>query len=286
MPGGTGSDQAAALYNARPMQALLNTAVQAARRAGDIAVRALSRLDQLEIRAKARNEYVTQVDQAAEQAILESIRKRYPDHSFLAEESGESRGRGSDQELTWIIDPLDGTTNFVHGFPTFSVSIALRRKDTLEVAVVYDPCRQELFTAMRGRGAQLDGKRIRVSERKELEGTLIGTGFPFRSNTRWMKTYLQMLGSVMENTAGVRRPGSAALDLCYVAAGRLDGFFEFGLQIWDTAGGTLMIQEAGGLVTNLTGKASHLESGDVLAGNPKVHDALRALLTPHLNAQL
>ncbi|MEQ1800630.1 MAG: inositol monophosphatase family protein [Gammaproteobacteria bacterium] len=262
------------------MQALLNTAVQAARRAGDIAVRALSRLDQLEIRAKARNEYVTQVDQAAEQAILESIRKRYPDHAFLAEESGAS----GEHEFTWIVDPLDGTTNFVHGFPTFSVSIALRRNDTLEVGVVYDPCRQELFTAMRGRGAQLDGKRIRVSERKELDGSLIGTGFPFRSNTRWMKTYLQMLGSVMENTAGVRRPGSAALDLSYVAAGRLDGFFEFGLEIWDTAAGSLMIQEAGGLVTNLTGKTSHLESGDVLAGNPKVHDALRALLAPHLNA--
>jgi myo-inositol-1(or 4)-monophosphatase len=260
------------------MQALLNTAVQAARRAGDIAVRALSRLDQLEIRAKARNEYVTQVDQAAEQAILESIRKRYPDHAFLAEESG----RSGEHEFTWIVDPLDGTTNFLHGFPTFSVSIALRRKDTLEVGVVYDPCRQELFTAMRGRGAQLDGKRIRVSERKELEGSLIGTGFPFRSNTRWMKTYLQMLGNVMETTAGVRRPGSAALDLSYVAAGRLDGFFEFGLEIWDTAAGTLMIQEAGGLVTSLTGKGSHLESGDVLAGNPKVHDALRALLTPHL----
>ena len=262
------------------MQALLNTAVQAARRAGDIAVRALSRLDQLEIRAKARNEYVTQVDQAAEQAILESIRKRYPDHAFLAEESG----RSGQHEFTWIVDPLDGTTNFVHGFPTFSVSIALRRNDTLEVGVVYDPCRQELFTAMRGRGAQLDGKRIRVSERKDLDGALIGTGFPFRSNTRWMKTYLQMLGSVMENTAGVRRPGSAALDLSYVAAGRLDGFFEFGLEIWDTAAGTLMIQEAGGIVTNLTGKTSHLESGDVLAGNPKMHDALRALLAPHLNA--
>ncbi len=261
------------------MQAFLNTAVQAARRAGDIAVRALSRLDQLEVRAKARNEYVTQVDQAAEQAIIETLQKRYPDHAFLAEESGS---RGS-HEFTWIIDPLDGTTNFVHGFPTFSVSIALRRQDTLEVGVVYDPCRQELFTAMRGRGAQLDGKRIRVSQHKELDGALIGTGFPFRSNQRWMKTYLAMLGHVMETTAGVRRPGSAALDLCYVAAARLDGFFEFGLETWDTAAGTLMIQEAGGLVTSLTGQGSHLTSGNVLAGNPKVHEALRVLLTPHLN---
>jgi len=262
------------------MQALLNTAVQAARRAGDVAVRALSRLDQLEIRAKARNEYVTQVDQAAEQAAMEAIRKRYPDHAFLAEESG----RHGSSEFTWILDPLDGTTNFVHGFPTFSVSIALRHRDVLEVGVVYDPCRQELFTAMRGRGAQLDGKRIRVSERRELEGTLIGTGFPYRSNTRWLDTYLSMLRSVMETTAGVRRPGSAALDLCYVAAGRLDGFFEFGLEIWDIAAGSLMIQEAGGMVSCLSGPGSALESGDVLAGNPKVHDALRDLLAPHLNA--
>ncbi|MEZ5565360.1 MAG: inositol monophosphatase family protein [Gammaproteobacteria bacterium] len=263
------------------MQPLLNTAIQAARRAGDIAIRALSRLDQLEIRSKARNEYVTQIDQAAEQAILDSIRKRYPDHAFLAEESG----RSGESEYVWIIDPLDGTTNFIHGFPTFCVSIALRRKDTLEVGVVYDPCRQELYTAIRGRGAQLDGKRIRVSDRKELEGTLIGTGFPYRSNTRWLKTYLQMLGNVMEQTAGIRRPGSAALDLCYVAAGRLDGFFEFGLEPWDTAAGTLMIQEAGGIVSSLTGTGSHLDSGNVLAGNPKVHEALRLLLTPHLSQQ-
>ena len=262
------------------MQAMLNTAIQAARRAGDIAIRSLSRLDQLEIKAKARNEYVTQVDQAAEQAIIESIRKRYPDHAILAEESG----RHGSSEFVWIVDPLDGTTNFLHGFPTFSVSIALRKRDVLEVGVVYDPCRQELYTTMRGRGAQLDGKRIRVSERRELEGTLIGTGFPYRSNTRWMKTYLGMLGSVMENTAGVRRPGSAALDLCYLAAGRLDGFFEFGLEIWDVAAGTLMIQEAGGVVSNLTGSGSHMDSGNVLAGNLKIHDALRELFTPHLNA--
>jgi myo-inositol-1(or 4)-monophosphatase len=262
------------------MQALLNTAVQAARRAGDIAIRALSRLDQLEIKAKARNEYVTQVDHAAETAIIDSIRKRYPDHAFLAEESGVT---GS-SEFVWVVDPLDGTTNFVHGFPTFSVSIALRRRDTLEVAVVYDPCRQELFTATRGRGAQLDGKRIRVSERRELEGALIGTGFPFRSNQKWLPVYLRMLRRVMEQTAGVRRPGSAALDLSYVAAGRLDGFFEFGLEQWDTAAGTLLIREAGGLVSGLTDKQSHFESGDVLAGNPKLHDALGELLRKELRA--
>lgn len=260
------------------MQALLNTAVQAARRAGDIAMRALSRLDQLEIRAKARNEYVTQVDQAAEQAIVEAIRKRYPDHAFLAEESGR-QGSG---DFLWVIDPLDGTTNYIHGFPTFSVSIALRKRDTYEVGVVYDPCRQELFTAMRGRGAQLDGRKIRVSDRRELDGALIGTGFPYRSNGRWMKPYLAMLESVMEATAGVRRPGSAALDLSYVAAGRLDGFWEFGLEPWDTAAGILLIREAGGIVTSLTGEDAVIEAGNPLAGGPKIHDALRDLLTPHL----
>jgi myo-inositol-1(or 4)-monophosphatase len=262
------------------MQALLNTAIQAARRAGDIAIRAMSRLDQLEIRAKARNEYVTQVDQAAEQTIIDSIRARYPDHAFLGEESGQ---HGS-SDFTWIIDPLDGTTNYVHGFPTFSVSIALRKRHALEVAVVYDPCRQELFTAMRGRGAQLEGRRIRASAQKELDGALIGTGFPYRSNERWMKPYLAMLEQVMLTTAGVRRPGSAALDLAYVAAGRLDGFFEFGLESWDIAAGGLLIEEAGGLISNLTGREPYLESGNILAGAPKVHDALRELLTPHLQA--
>lgn len=171
----------------------------------------------------------------------------------------------------------------MHGLPNYSVSIALRRKKTLEVAVVYDPCRQELFTAMRGRGAQLDGKRIRVSERRELEGALIGTGLTFTSNGHWLQSYLGMLGSVMENTAGVRRTGSASLDMSYLAAGRLDGFFEFGLEIWNTAAGTLMIQEAGGLVSSLAGKP-HLLTGNVLAGNPKMHDALQALLAPHLHS--
>lgn len=260
------------------MQALLNTAIQAARKGGDVAVRALSRLDQLEIRAKARNEYVTQVDQAAEQAIMDSILKRYPDHAFLAEESGR-HGSG---DFVWIIDPLDGTTNFLHGFPQFSVSLALRRRQVMELGVVYDPLRQELFTAIRGRGAQLDGRRIRVSGRRELDGSLIGTGFPYRSNARWMRPYLAMLESVMEHTAGVRRPGSAALDLAYVAAGRLDGFWEFGLQVWDIAAGALLIQEAGGIISDLTGE-DYLESGNLLAGSPKVHEGLLELLMPHLN---
>lgn len=260
------------------MQGFLNTAVQAARRAGTIAIRALPRLHELEIRSKSRNEFVTQVDQRAEQEIIATIRKRFPDHAFLAEESG----RRGEHECVWIIDPLDGTTNFVHGFPVFSVSIALQIRGQTEVGVVYDPSRQELFTAIRGRGAQLDGRRIRVSGRASLEGALIATGFPYRSNVRWMDSYLKMFAAVMRETAGVRRPGSAALDLCYLAAGRVDGFWEFGLHPWDIAAGALMIVEAGGLAASLTGEDSVLDSGNVLAGTPKVFEALRALLTPCL----
>ncbi len=260
------------------MQGFLNTAVQAARRAGALAMRALPRLHELEVRSKSRNEFVTQVDQRAEQEIIETIRKRFPDHAFLAEESG----RRGDHECVWIIDPLDGTTNFVHGFPVFSVSIALQIRGQTEIGVVYDPCRQELFTAIRGRGAQLDGRRIRVSGRTSLEGALLATGFPYRSNVRWMDSYLKMFAAVMRETAGVRRPGSAALDLCYLAAGRVDGFWEFGLHPWDIAAGALMIVEAGGLVASLTGEDSVLDSGNVLAGTPKVFEALHALLTPCL----
>jgi myo-inositol-1(or 4)-monophosphatase len=260
------------------MQPLLNTAVKAARKGGDIAARYLNRLGDLEVRTKARNEFVTQVDRAAEAAIIETIRERYPSHGFLAEESGEHPG----DEYVWIVDPLDGTTNFVHGFPVFSVSIALRVRDQVEVGVVYDPSRQELFTAMRGAGAQVDGRRMRVSGRTELEGSLIGTGFPYRSNTDWLPKYLPMLQAVMETTAGVRRPGSAALDLCYVAAGRLDAFWEFGLSPWDMAAGSLMIREAGGIVTSLTPGKDPLETGNVIAGSPKVHEALLKLIAPHL----
>lgn len=260
------------------MQAFLNTAVSAARKAGDIAIRYLPRLHELEIRNKGRNEFVTQVDRTAEAAIIDAIRQRYPHHGIMAEESGHHPG----DEFVWIVDPLDGTTNFIHGFPVFSVSIALQVRNQLEVGVVYDPCRQELFTAMRGKGAQVDGHRVRVSNLTELEGALIGTGFPYRSNVEWLDQYLAMLKAVMNQTAGVRRPGSAALDLCYVAAGRLDGFWEFGLSVWDTAAGTLMIREAGGIVSELTGERDHLETGNVLAGAPKIHDALQKLLSPYL----
>ncbi|MCK6370022.1 MAG: inositol monophosphatase [Gammaproteobacteria bacterium] len=260
------------------MQALLNTAIKAARKGGDTALRYLNRVADIEVRSKARNEFVTQVDHAAEAAIIDSIRERYPGHGFLAEESGRHAG----DECVWIIDPLDGTTNFLHGFPVFSVSIALKVRDQLQVAVVYDPCRQELFTAMRGSGAQLDGRRVRVSARPGLDGALIGTGFPYRSNVEWLPQYMEMLRAVMETTAGVRRPGSAALDLCYVAAGRLDGFWEFGLSVWDIAAGALLIQEAGGIISSLTPGEDPLQTGNVLAGAPKVHDALKSLFMPML----
>jgi myo-inositol-1(or 4)-monophosphatase len=256
------------------MQALLNTAVQAARRAGDTAAGYFNRADRLDIRSKDRNDFVTQVDEAAEELIISTIRERYPDHAFLAEE----RGAQGNSDHVWIIDPLDGTTNFIHGFPVFAVSIALQVRGQLEAGVIYDPMRQELFTAMRGRGAQLEGRRIRAASRTSLEGTLIGTGFPYRANAKWTDSYLGMLQRVMENTAGIRRPGAAALDLAYVAAGRLDGFWEFGLQAWDLAAGALMIQEAGGLISELHDAGDFLETGNVCAGSPKVHDALKKLL--------
>lgn len=254
------------------MQALLNTAVKAARRGGDSAMRYINRLHQLKVKSKARNEFVTQVDHAAEEAVIETIRERYPDHAFVAEERGEL----GESEFVWIIDPLDGTTNFIHGFPVFAVSVALRVKGRLEIGVVYDPNRQEIFSAIRGQGAQVDGHRIRVSGRKDLDGALIGTGFPYRDKAR-MKEYLRMLEAVLLNTAGIRRPGAAALDLAYVAAGRLDGFWEFGLHIWDIAAGSLLIREAGGLISDLQGAEDYLESGNLVAGTPKVHDALKKL---------
>lgn len=259
------------------MQALLNTAVKAARKGGETALRHLQHVHQLKVHTKQHNEFVTKVDLEAEAAIIETIRERYPDHAFLAEESGQQ----GDGEYLWVIDPLDGTTNFIHGFPVFAVSIALRINGRLTVAVIYDPNRQEIFTAIRGQGAQVDGHRIRVSNRRDLQDTLIGTGFPYRSKEN-IQTYTKMLASVLENTAGIRRPGAAALDLAYVAAGRLDGFWEFGLQEWDIAAGSLIVREAGGLISELQGDGDYFRSGNIVVGNPKIHDALRKLLIPHL----
>jgi myo-inositol-1(or 4)-monophosphatase len=259
------------------MSATLNIAVSAARAAGSLIIRSLNQLDSLKVSTKARNEYVTEVDRQAEAEIIRVIRKAYPDHAFLAEESGAQ----GESESTWIIDPLDGTTNFLHGFPQFAVSIALTVAGRLECGVVYDPMRQELYTATRGGGAQLDGRRIRVSARQHLEEGLIGTGFPYSANVAWMEPYLAMLRDVMEHTAGLRRPGAAALDLAYVAAGRLDGFWEFGLSPWDLAAGTLLIREAGGRVSDFDGGDGFLDSGNIVAGNPKIYAQLSRLLAPH-----
>jgi myo-inositol-1(or 4)-monophosphatase len=263
------------------MHGMVNIAIRAARRAGELMIRQLNHLDTLQVAEKGRNEFVTQVDRAAETAIIEIIKDHYPEHGILAEESGLSGGG----EYQWIIDPLDGTTNYVHGFPVFSVSIAVAQGGELQHGVVYDPLRQEIFSASRGQGALLDGRRIRVSKRASLLQSLIGTGFPYRLNLVHIDRYLQMLRAVMLATAGVRRPGSAALDLCYVAAGRIDGFWELGLAKWDIAAGALIIREAGGRISDFRGTDGYLDSGNVVAGNPKIYAALSKLLAP-LSADL
>lgn len=259
------------------VQPLLNIAVRAARRAGEIIVRSLHRTDTLTITAKGRNDFVTEVDHAAEREIIATIRKSHPDHAFLAEEGGAS----GNSDVLWIIDPLDGTTNFLHENPVFAVSIACQIRGRLEHAVVYDPMRQEIFTASRGGGAHVDNHRLRVTAHRTLEGALIGTGFPYRENTKYLDEYLNMLKAVIMNTAGIRRPGAAALDLAYVAAGRLDAFWEIGLSPWDTAAGTLLIQEAGGRIGTLSG-GDYAQGGNVLCGTPKVYEAMVELLAPHL----
>ncbi len=263
------------------MHPLLNIAIGAARRAGDVITRSLDRVGTLTVSEKNRNDFVSEVDRAAEQVVIAAIRKAYPSHGFLAEESGATAG----DDYTWVIDPLDGTTNFLHGFPQFAVSIACRHRGRPEVGVVFDPLRSELFTAERGAGTQLDGRRLRVSQRLGLDGALIGTGFPFRENPRWLASYLLMLEQVMQTTAGVRRPGAASLDLAYVAAGRLDAFWELGLSPWDTAAGILLITEAGGRVSNLAG-GEYRDGGHLLAGSPRVYAALAELLAPFLDDEL
>jgi myo-inositol-1(or 4)-monophosphatase len=257
---------------------MLNIAIKAARAAGAIINRASLDLDLLKVNTKSPNDFVTEVDHAAEAAIIDTLLAAYPGHGILAEESGRSRG-AKDSEFVWIIDPLDGTTNFIHGFPVYCVSIALAVRGQLQQAVVYDPSRNDLFYASKGRGAFLNDKRLRVSKRIRLNECLVGTGFPFRKGDNF-KRYLQMLEAVMPLCAGLRRPGSAALDLCYVAAGYTDGFFETGLSPWDIAAGALMITEAGGLIGNFTGDADFLYQREVIAGNPKVYAQLVTLLSP------
>ncbi len=257
------------------MHPMLNIAVMAARAAGSIIVRYLDRVDTLDVATKHMNEFVTQVDREAEAIIIADIRKAYPHHAILAEESGAA----GDSAYRWIIDPLDGTTNYLHGFPQFCVSIALEHRGRLDQGVVFDPLRQELFTASRGAGARLNDRRIRVSRQTTLEGSLLGTGFPFRGDYD-LGTYLETMRALVPKSAGVRRAGAAALDLAYVAAGRLDGFWEFGLEPWDMAAGVLLIREAGGLVTDADGDEHYMASGNIVTGTAKVLRELVKVIKP------
>ena len=255
---------------------MINVAVKAARTAGAIINRAALDVEAVRVSQKLVNDFVTDVDQAAEQAIIETLLTAYPGHGIWAEESGREHG-ARDSEFVWIIDPLDGTTNFIHGFPVYCVSIALAVKGKIEQAVVYDPSRNDLFTATKGRGAYMNDRRLRVSKRIRLHECLLATGFPFRPGDDF-NTYLRMLGEIMPRTAGLRRPGAAALDLAYVAAGYTDGFFESGLQPWDVAAGSLLVTEAGGLIGNFTGDSNFLEQKECLAGNPKIYGQLVTIL--------
>jgi myo-inositol-1(or 4)-monophosphatase len=259
------------------MHPMLNTAIKAARRAGSVIMRHLDRLERVAVETKGRNDFVTEVDRMAEAEIIHVLRTAYPGHAILGEESGAHDGN----DMRWIVDPLDGTTNFLHGFPQFAVSIALQNKDRLEQAVVFDPLKNELFTASRGDGAHLNERRIRVSRVTDLDKALLGTGFPFKSN-EYLDAWLNMLRDLLMRSSGIRRPGSAALDLAYVACGRYEGFWEFGLNPWDIAAGCLLVQEAGGMVSDFSGGQRFLETGHIAAGNPKIHPQLLQYIQPHL----
>jgi myo-inositol-1(or 4)-monophosphatase len=263
------------------MNPMVTIAVRAAREAGRIITRNFDRLDRLTITDKGNNDFVSEVDRSAEAAIIQILRSKFPHHAILAEESGQHKG----DEYQWIIDPLDGTTNFLHSFPHFSISIALLVKGRLEIGVIYDPIREEMFTASRGEGALLNDHRIRVSNRKSMNGALLGTGIPYR-DFRFTDHYMGMLRDLLKESAGIRRPGSAALDFAYLAAGRIDGFWELGLSEWDFAAGAVLVREAGGLVTDIGGGEQFLKTGNVIAGNMKVHNAMLKRIRPHLDNTL
>lgn len=257
---------------------MLNVAIKAARAAGTVINRASLDIESVRVSVKQTNDFVTEVDHAAEQAIIETLLAAYPDHGIWAEESGRREGKGHQgRRHVWVIDPLDGTTNFIHGFPVYCVSIALMVDGRTEQAVVYDPTRNDLFCATRGRGAYLNDRRLRVAKRTQLKDCLISTGFPFRPGDHF-QTFMQMLQDVMPKVAGVRRPGAAALDLAYVAAGFADGFFETGLSPWDVAAGSLLVTEAGGLVGNFTGEPDFLEQRECMAANPRIYGQMASLL--------
>lgn len=259
------------------MNPTTNIAIRAARKAGSIVMRYFNRIETLTVSEKQTNDYVSEVDRLAEDAIIDVIRRAYPHHAILAEESGSHAGN----EYQWIIDPLDGTTNYLHELPQFSISIALQHREELISAAVYDPVRDEMFSASRGNGALLNDRRLRVSDQRSLKGALIGTGIPFRDQ-RFLDQYLDMLKAMITDTAGIRRPGSAALDFAWVAAGRMDGFWELGLSAWDFAAGALIVREAGGVVSDIRGGNRHLESGNVVAGNLKIQREMVQRLAPHV----
>lgn len=257
------------------MHPLINIAVKAARLAGKYIVESQGNVGNLTLIVKGRNDFATQVDQTAESLIIETIQKSYPHHAILAEETCPHVQEDPEIPL-WIIDPLDGTTNFLHGFPQFCVSIAVKHKNKIQQGVIYDPIRNELFTANRGEGAKVDGKRLRVSQCNNLENALLGTGFPFKDADK-LDNYLQFFKAVIPHCVGIRRAGAAALDLAYVAAGRLDGFWEFGLKPWDIAAGALLVQEAGGWISSLSGSPDFLYAEGVLAATPKIHQQMQQL---------
>jgi myo-inositol-1(or 4)-monophosphatase len=262
--------------NLHPM---INVAVKAARAAGAIINRAALDVESVRVSQKQVNDFVTEVDQAAEAIIIETLLTAYPGHGIWAEESGKEHG-AQDSDYVWIIDPLDGTTNFIHGLPIYCVSIALAVKGKVEQAVIYDPTRNDLFSATKGRGAYLNNRRIRVAKRTELKDCLMSTGFPYRQDDD-LNTYLRLMGEMIQRTAGLRRPGAAALDLAYVAAGYTDGFFELGLQPWDVAAGSLLITEAGGLVGNFSGESNFLEQRECMAGNPRIYGQMVNILAKY-----
>jgi myo-inositol-1(or 4)-monophosphatase len=263
------------------MEPMVTIALRAARKAGDLIVRASDELDRVGHQAKGVADYVTEVDIAAEQEILYQLGKAYPDHAFLAEESGQTGNAKSDH--LWVIDPLDGTSNFMRGIPHYCVSIACIVDGRLAHAVVFDPVRQEEFTASRGRGAQLNGHRLRVSNRTDLRECLLGTGIPFLGHEQQrLPQYTQTLAELAAQCMGIRRAGAAALDLAYVAAGRFDGFWETGLERWDIAAGALIIKEAGGLISDLNGSERYLDNGQVVCGNPKIFKQLLSTVGPVL----
>lgn len=265
------------------MHPMLNIAIKAARRAGSVILRHSGQLDRLTIESKGRNDFVSEVDHQAEAEIIDTIQRAFPDHSILAEETGAKENSASSYQ--WVIDPLDGTTNFLHGYPQFAVSIAVLNNKRLDQAVVFDPLRNELYTASRGEGAKLNDRRIRVSGVHRLENALIGTGFPYKSYEH-LEVWIDCFRALLPKTSGVRRAGSAALDLAHVASGRLDGFWEMDLKPWDIAAGCLLIQEAGGLFSDFNGGQEYMSSGNIVAGNPKIFDGVFQSIKEYLPPEL